>query len=658
MKIQDLLNTKVMLLDLQATTKEAAIDEMINSLVDNGVVADFDVFKAGIMAREAQTSTGLGDGIAMPHSKNAAVKEATVLFAKSNKGVDYESLDGQPTDLFFMIAAPEGANDTHLAALAELSKYLMQDGFADRLRKVTSPDEVIAAFNTGEEEAQAEEAKKAQAVKEAASSDKPLIVAVTACTTGIAHTYMAEEALIKTGEEMGVNVRVETNGASGVGTPLTAEEISKAVGVIVAADKAVETARFDGKKLISKPVAAGIRQPQELIQNILDGKAEVFHAENAGAAQESSEKLSLGGAFYKHLMSGVSQMLPFVIGGGIMIALAFLLDQIMGVPKDQLSQLGSYHEIAAQFKAIGGAAFGFMLPVLAGYIAYSIAEKPGLVSGFVAGAIASSGAAFGGVPFASGGKATLALAGVSSGFLGALVGGFLAGGVILVLRKFLAGIPRALEGIRSILLLPLLGVFATGFLMLAVNIPMAAINTGLNNFLSSLSGSSAVLLGLLVGGMMAVDMGGPVNKAAYVFGTGTLAATVTSGGSVVMAAVMAAGMVPPLAVFVATLLFKDKFTEEERNSGLTNIVMGLSFITEGAIPFGAADPARAIPSFIVGSALTGALVGMAGIKLMAPHGGIFVIALTSNALLYLLFILIGAVVSGILFGFLRKPLDK
>lgn len=647
-----------MLLDLQATTKEAAIDEMINSLVDNGVVTDFDVFKSGIMAREAQTSTGLGDGIAMPHSKNAAVKEATVLFAKSNKGVDYESFDGQPTDLFFMIAVPEGANDIHLAALAELSKYLMQDDFADRLRQVTSADKVIEAFNIGEEEAQAEEVKKAQAVKEAASSDKPLIVAVTACMTGIAHTYMAEESLIKTGEKMSVNVRVETNGASGVGTPLTAEEINKAVGVIIATDKAVETARFNGKKLISKPVAAAIRQPQELIQNILDGKAEVFHAENAGAAQESTEKLSLGGAFYKHLMSGVSQMLPFVIGGGIMIALAFLLDQIMGVPKDQLSQLGSYHEIAAQFKAIGGAAFGFMLPVLAGYIAYSIAEKPGLVSGFVAGAIASSGAAFGGVPFAAGGKATLSLAGVSSGFLGALVGGFLAGGVILVLRKLLAGIPRALEGIRSILLLPLIGVFATGFLMLAVNIPMAAINTGLNNFLSSLSGSSAVLLGLLVGGMMAVDMGGPVNKAAYVFGTGTLAATVTSGGSVVMAAVMAAGMVPPLAVFVATLLFKDKFTEEERNSGLTNIVMGLSFITEGAIPFGAADPARAIPSFIVGSALTGALVGMAGIKLMAPHGGIFVIALTSNALLYLIFILIGAVVSGILFGFLRKPLDK
>ncbi|MBS6655509.1 MAG: fructose-specific PTS transporter subunit EIIC [Streptococcus sp.] len=668
MKIQDLLNKKVMLLDLQATTKEAVIDEMINSLVDNGVVTDFDVFKAGIMAREAQTSTGLGDGIAMPHSKNAAVKEATVLFAKSNRGVDYESLDGQPTDLFFMIAAPEGANDTHLAALAELSKYLMQDGFADRLRKVTSPDEVIAAFNTGEEEAQAEEAKKAQAVKEAASSDKPLIVAVTACTTGIAHTYMAEESLIKTGEEMGVNVRVETNGASGVGTPLTAEEISKAVGVIVAADKAVETARFDGKKLISKPVAAGIRQPQELIQNILDGKAEVFHAENAGAAQESSEKLSLGGAFYKHLMSGVSQMLPFVIGGGIMIALAFLLDQIMGVPKDQLSHLGSYNELPALFKSIGDIAFSFMLPILAGYIAYSIAEKPGLIAGFAAGAIAKAGLAYGNIVVyakvagldenaAKEAVDKISSHQVSSGFLGALVGGFLAGGIVLLLKKYIK-VPRALEGAKSILLMPLLGVALTGFAMLAVNIPMAAINTGLNNFLSSLSGSSAVLLGLLVGGMMAVDMGGPVNKAAYVFATGTLAETVTSGGSVVMAAVMAAGMVPPLAVFVATVLFKDKFSQEERDSGLTNIVMGLSFITEGAIPFGAADPARAIPSFIVGSALTGALVGMAGIKLMAPHGGIFVIALTSNALLYLLFILIGAVVSGIFFGFLRKPLDK
>ena len=656
MKIQDVLNKNVMLFDLQATDKEGVINEMIQSLVDNGVVTDFETFKTGIMNREAQTSTGLGDGIAMPHSKNEAVKEATVLFAKSNKGVDYASLDGQPTDLFFMIAAPEGANDTHLAALAELSKYLMKPGFADKLRQASTPDQVIAAFDAEEQEAAAEEAKKAEAVKEAASSDKPLIVAVTACTTGIAHTYMAEEALIKKGEEMGVTVRVETNGASGVGNRLTAEEIAKAEGVIIAADKAVETARFDGKKLISKPVAAGIRQTEELIQTILDGKADVFHAENAAQASASQEKLSLGGAFYKHLMSGVSQMLPFVIGGGILIALAFLFDQILGVPTDleSLKQLGSYNQPAAYFMTAGKAAFGFMLPILAGFIGFSIAEKPGLVAGFVAGAIADSGAALGNVAYGAT-KATIPAA-QSSGFLGALVGGFLAGGVILVLRKVLAGLPRTLDGIRSILLLPLLGVGFTAAIMFVLNIPMSAINTGMNTFLTNLGGSSAVLLGLLVGGMMAVDMGGPVNKAAYVFGTGTLTASALSGGgSTVMAAVMAAGMVPPLAVFVATVLFKDKFTQEERDSGLTNIIMGLSFITEGAIPFGAADPARAIPSFIAGSALTGALVGFAGLKLMAPHGGIFVIALTSNPLLYILFVLIGAVVSGILFGLLRKP---
>ena len=653
MKIQDLLRKDVMLLDLQATEKTAVIEEMIKSLVDHGYVTDFETFKEGILAREALTSTGLGDGIAMPHSKNSAVKEATVLFAKSSKGVDYESLDGQPTDLFFMIAAPEGANDTHLAALAELSQYLMKDGFADKLRQVTSPDQVIELFD------QASEKAEEPAVVEPANEGGDFLVAVTACTTGIAHTYMAQEALQKVAAEMGVGIKVETNGASGVGNKLTAEDIKNAKAVIIAADKAVEMNRFDGKPLINRPVADGIRKTEELINLALSGNAEIYKAANGGGAAESNnEKLSLGGAFYKHLMSGVSQMLPFVIGGGIMIAIAFLLDQILGVPKDQLSNLGSYHEIAAQFKSIGGAAFGFMLPVLAGYIAYSIAEKPGLVSGFVAGAIASSGASFGGVAYAAGGEKTLSLVGVSSGFLGALVGGFLAGGVILVLRKLLAGLPRSLEGIRSILLLPLLGVLVTGFLMLAVNIPMSAINTALNDFLASLSGSSAVLLGLLVGGMMAVDMGGPVNKAAYVFGTSTLASTVSTGGSTVMAAVMAAGMVPPLAVFVATILYKNKFSQEERDSGITNIVMGLSFITEGAIPFGAADPARAIPSFIVGSALTGALVGLSGIKLMAPHGGIFVIGLTNNPILYLVYVLIGAVVSGIIFGFLRKPLSK
>ncbi|HFH7018923.1 TPA: fructose-specific PTS transporter subunit EIIC [Streptococcus agalactiae] len=652
MKIQDLLKKEVMIMDLKATSKEAAIDEMITKLVDTGVVTNFAIFKDGIMKREAQTSTGLGDGIAMPHSKNAAVKEATVLFAKSASGVDYEALDGQPTDLFFMIAAPDGANDTHLAALAELSKYLLKEGFADQLRQAKTPDDIIATFDSN---SISQETVAPQTVQ-STSKGSDYIVAVTACTTGIAHTYMAEEALKKKAAEMGVGIKVETNGASGVGNKLTSSDIARAKGVIIAADKAVEMDRFDGKPLVSRPVADGIKKSEDLINIILDNKAQTYHAKNQNDKQsgESDGKSGLGSAFYKHLMGGVSQMLPFVIGGGIMIAIAFLFDNILGVPKDQLSNLGSYHEIAALFKNIGGAAFAFMLPVLAGYIAYSIAEKPGLVAGFVAGSIASSGLAFGKVPFAEGGKATLALAGVPSGFLGALVGGFLAGGVILLLRKLLSGLPKSLEGIKSILLYPLLGVLITGFLMLLVNIPMAAINTALNTFLQGLSGSSAVLMGLLVGGMMAVDMGGPVNKAAYVFGTGTLAATVANGGYVVMAAVMAGGMVPPLAVFVATLLFKDKFNNEERQSGLTNIVMGLSFITEGAIPFGAADPARAIPSFIVGSALTGALVGLAGIKLMAPHGGIFVIALTSNPLLYILFILIGAVVSGVLFGLFRK----
>ncbi|HEL1033879.1 TPA: PTS sugar transporter subunit IIA [Streptococcus equi subsp. zooepidemicus] len=646
MKIQDLLRKDIMILDLQAISKEAAIDEMITELVEHGIVHDFDVFKKSILAREEQTSTGLGDGIAMPHSKNVVVDQPAVLFAKSNKGVDYKSLDGQPTDLFFMIAAPQGANDTHLAALAELSQYLLKDGFADQLRKATSPDEVIAVFDAASDQKE---------VAFVPTNAQEFIVAVTACTTGIAHTYMAEEALKKQAAQMGVGIKVETNGASGVGNRLTADDIKQAKGVIIAADKAVEMDRFDGKQLIARPVADGIKKSEELISLILNNAGSVYHAKNGTAEQaKSGQKLSLGGAFYKHLMSGVSQMLPFVIGGGILIALAFLLDNMLGVPKDQLANLGSYHEIAAIFKNIGGAAFSFMLPVLAGYIAYSIAEKPGLVAGFVAGAIASSGLAFGKVPFAAGGEASLSLAGVPSGFLGALVGGFLAGGVILALRQVLAGLPRSLEGVKSILLYPLLGVLVTGLLMLLINIPMAAINTALNHFLESLSGSSAVLMGLLVGGMMAVDMGGPVNKAAYVFGTGTLAATVASGGSVVMAAVMAGGMVPPLAVFVATLLFKDKFTKEERESGLTNIIMGLSFITEGAIPFGAADPARAIPSFIAGSALTGALVGLAGVKLIAPHGGIFVIALTSNPFLYLLFVAIGAVVSGILFGALRK----
>ncbi|MBS4461912.1 fructose-specific PTS transporter subunit EIIC [Aerococcaceae bacterium zg-B36] len=652
MKIQDVLRKDAMILNLTSTSKADVIDEMVTKLVETGYVSDFETFRTGILNREALTTTGLGDGIAMPHAKNAAVNEATVLFAKSATGLDYESLDGQPTDLFFMIAAPEGANDTHLAALAELSQYLMKDGFADRLRQVTTPEEVIATFD-----AEAEKAEKAEEVVEEVSvdttnSERPFIVAVTACTTGIAHTYMAEEALKKQAAAMGVDIKVETNGASGVGNRLSDADIARAKGVIIAADKAVEMPRFNGKALVSRPVADGIKKTEELINIILEDKAETYAAAADTKQVASQDTTSLGGKFYKHLMSGVSQMLPFVIGGGILIAIAFLLDNLLGVPTDKLGSLGSYNQIAATFMSIGQAAFGFMLPILAGFIAFSIAEKPGLVAGFVAGAIASSGLTYSSISY---GAATGDVAAsVSSGFLGALVGGFVAGGVILVLRKLLAGMPRSLEGIRSILLLPLLGTLFTGLAMLFINTPMAIINTGLNNLLEGLSGGSAILMGLVLGGMMAVDMGGPVNKAAYVFGTGTLAATVADGGSIVMAAVMAGGMVPPIAVFIATLLFKDKFTEEERNSGLTNIIMGLSFITEGAIPYAAADPARAIPSFMLGSAIAGALVGLAGIKLMAPHGGIFVIALTSNPILYILFVLIGAVVSAYVFGYLRK----
>ncbi|MBF6625690.1 PTS sugar transporter subunit IIA [Aerococcaceae bacterium zg-BR9] len=651
MKIQDVLRKDAMILNLTSTSKAAVIDEMVTKLVETGYVNDFDTFRTGILNREALTTTGLGDGIAMPHAKNSAVNEATVLFAKSATGLDYESLDGQPTDLFFMIAAPEGANDTHLAALAELSQYLMKDGFANRLRQATTPEEVIAIFD-----AEAEKNEHVEPVVDAVpviSVERPFIVAVTACTTGIAHTYMAEEALKKQAAAMGVDIKVETNGASGVGNRLTDADIARAKGVIVAADKAVEMPRFNGKPLVSRPVADGIKKTEELINIILNDKAEMYTATtDVKSAVTKQDKKSLGGKFYTHLMSGVSQMLPFVIGGGILIAVAFLLDNLLGVPTEKLSSLGSYNQIAATFMSIGQAAFGFMLPILAGFIAFSIAEKPGLVAGFVAGAIANSGLTYTSISY---GAATAEVApSVSSGFLGALVGGFVAGGVILVLQKLLAGMPRSLEGVRSILLLPLLGTLFTGLAMLFINTPMAVINTSLNNFLEGLSGSSAILMGLVLGGMMAIDMGGPVNKAAYVFGTGTLAATVADGGSIVMAAVMAGGMVPPIAVFFATLLFKDKFTAEERNSGLTNIIMGLSFITEGAIPYAAADPARAIPSFVVGSAISGALVGLAGIKLMAPHGGIFVIALTSNPVLYIVFVLIGAIVSAYLFGYLRK----
>ena len=628
MKINDLLQKNLMIMDLQATDKQSAIEEMVQRLYEEKIISNIEEFKAGILAREAQTSTGLGDGVAMPHAKNAAVLQPAVLFAKSPQGLDYEALDGQPTSLFFMIAAPEGANDTHLKALAALSGRLIDADFLTKLNQAQTPEDVQMLF------AEEEETTEEPAPQKNLAGNRPFIIAVTACPTGIAHTFMAADALKKKAAEMGVEIKVETNGSEGVKNKLTPEDIKRAQAVIVAADKKIEMNRFDGKPLLNRPVSDGIRKTEALITEAVSGNAPIFHGDSQSSSEESASGTSLGQEIYKNLMNGVSHMLPFVIAGGILIAISFMVDQFIGVPVDSLGQLGSFNPQAAWFMQIGGAAFGFMLPVLAGFIAMSISDRPGLVAGFVAGALASSGGA---------------------GFLGALVGGFLAGYVILFLRKIFANLPKSLDGIKTILFYPFFGLLITGFLMLLINVPMKIINDGLNNFLGSMDGTNAALLGILLGVMMAADLGGPINKAAYVFGTGTLAATVTTGGSVVMASVMAAGMVPPLAIFVATRLFKNKFTQPEREAGLTNIIMGLSFVTEGAIPFAAADPFRAIPSFMLGSALTGGLVGAFGIKLLAPHGGIFVILLLSNPLLYLLFIVIGAIVSGVVLGLLKKP---
>ncbi|MBP8693754.1 MAG: PTS sugar transporter subunit IIA [Enterococcus sp.] len=628
MKINDLLQKNLMIMDLQATDKQSAIEEMVQRLYEEKIISNIEEFKAGILAREAQTSTGLGDGVAMPHAKNAAVLQPAVLFAKSPQGLDYEALDGQPTSLFFMIAAPEGANDTHLKALAALSGRLIDADFLTKLNQAQTPEDVQMLF------AEEEETTEEPAPQKNLAGNRPFIIAVTACPTGIAHTFMAADALKKKAAEMGVEIKVETNGSEGVKNKLTPEDIKRAQAVIVAADKKIEMNRFDGKPLLNRPVSDGIRKTEALITEAVSGNAPIFHGDSQSSSEESTSSTSLGQEIYKNLMNGVSHMLPFVIAGGILIAISFMVDQFIGVPVDSLGQLGSFNPQAAWFNQIGGAAFGFMLPVLAGFIAMSISDRPGLVAGFAAGALASSGGA---------------------GFLGALVGGFLAGYVIVFLRKIFANLPKSLDGIKTILFYPFFGLLITGFLMLLINVPMKIINDGLNNFLGSMDGTNAALLGILLGVMMAADLGGPINKAAYVFGTGTLAATVTTGGSVVMASVMAAGMVPPLAIFVATRLFKNKFTQPEREAGLTNIIMGLSFVTEGAIPFAAADPFRAIPSFMLGSALTGGLVGAFGIKLLAPHGGIFVVLLLSNPLLYLLFIVIGAIVSGVVLGLLKKP---
>ncbi|MDN6639654.1 MAG: fructose-specific PTS transporter subunit EIIC [Tetragenococcus sp.] len=646
MKINDLLIKEAMIMDLQASDKKGAIDEMVQKLYDVGRISEIDKFKDGILAREEETSTGLGDGIAMPHAKNDAVKEATVLFAKSEQGVDYESLDGQPTYLFFMIAAPEGADDTHLQALAALSRQLVNQDFVAELKNAQTPDDVQAAFAQVEEDNDEDEDESEEQADESSSetsetADRPFLVAVTACPTGIAHTYMAEDSLKNQAKDMGVDIKVETNGSEGVKHRLTSEDISRASGVVIAADTNVAMDRFDGKPLVSRAVSDGIRKPEELINIALSDKASIHRGSNneTSASEDSSEdeKQSVGSKIYKDLMNGISHMLPFVVAGGIMTALSFMIDQWMGVPQNALDELGNYNQVADWFNQIGDAAFGFMLPVLAGFIAMSISDRPGLVTGFAAGAIAEQGGA---------------------GFIGALIGGFVGGYVVTFLRKVLKGLPKSLDGIKTILFFPFFGLLITGFIMLLINIPIGALNQGLNNFLINLSGANAALLGALLAGMMAIDLGGPFNKAAYAFGISTIAVTITQGGSPVMAAVMSGGMVPPLAIFIATRLFKNKFTTQENEAGLTNVVMGASFVTEGAIPFTAADPLRAIPSFVLGSAITGGLVGAMGIRLMAPHGGIFVIALVNQPFLYILFIIIGAIISGVTLGLLKKPVKE
>lgn len=630
MKIKDLLKKELMIMDLKATSKLEAINEMVKKLKDEGIISDEEMFKDFILKREEKGTTGLGDGIAMPHAKTTAVKIPAVLFAKSKNGVDYEALDGEPVHIFFMIAATEGAHDSHIETLAKLSKMLINDEFVKELMTCENPDrvhELVDKFSV--EEASKEETK----IEEKKSLDKPYIIAATACPTGIAHTYMAAEALRKAAAEMGVKIKVETNGADGRKDVLTAEDIEKATGVILAINRSIETDRFDGKPLIQVEAKDGINRAKELIQDVLDGKAKKFVAEKSSSTEkvESADKKGL----YKHLLSGVSYMLPLVISGGILIALAFLADTLAGVSADQVQgAYGSTSKIAKILMGIGGAAFGLFVPILGGYIAYSIGERAALAAGLVAGALASSG---------------------GSGFLGAMLGGFLAGFVVKALVKALDGMPKSLNGLKMILLYPVLSVLITGTIMvLALNPVVSVVNNALNNWLQTMSGSSAMLLGAILAGMMAIDMGGPINKAAYVFGSGTLAASMATGGSSAMAAVMAGGMVPPIAIALATTLFKNKFTVAEKEAGLSNYVMGFSFITEGAIPYAAADPTKVIPASVIGSAIAGAMTMALGIKIPAPHGGILVMFLSNNFIMYLVSILVGSIVGAVILGIIKK----
>lgn len=642
MTIRDLLAAESINLNGTPAGKTEALNQCIDLMAKSGKIADVEKYRKGVFAREEEGTTGIGMGIAIPHCKSDAVTKAGLAAMVVKDGVDFESLDGTPAKIIFLIAAPNTEDNVHLQVLSKLSVMLMDEQFTNSLINAGSVDEFLNIIDSAEKAKDEKEAAKEAKAKEPVEvkKDDVFIVAVTACPTGIAHTYMAAGAIEKKAKELGYQVKVETRGSAGAKNVLTDDEIAKATGVIVACDTNVPTDRFDGKKVIECQVSDGINKTEELVKRIAAGDAPVFKASGKKEASHSSigGKESIGHQVYKHLMNGVSHMLPFVVGGGILIAIAFLIDgfsvDLNSLPADQRANFGTITQGAALFKGIGGTAFGFMLPILAGFIAMSIADRPGLAVGFVGGSIAANG---------------------TSGFLGALVAGFVAGYIVNLLKKIFSKLPESLDGVKPVLLYPLLGIFLIGVIMqFVVEPPIGALNTAINNGLNGLNGASAVVLGVLLGGMMAIDMGGPVNKAAYVFGTASIAA----GNYNIMAAVMIGGMVPPLAIALATIFFKNKFTAEERKAGPTNFIMGLSFITEGAIPFAASDPLHVLPACAVGSAVAGGLSMAFGCTLMAPHGGIFVVPTIGNPLMYLVALVIGSFIACGLLGLLKKKVSE
>lgn len=644
MKIRDLLAVESIDLNGKVTGKNEALDAMVALMAKSGKINDVEKYRKGVYAREEEGTTGIGEGIAIPHCKSDAVSKPGLAAMVIKDGVDFDALDGGKVSLIFLIAAPNTEDNVHLDVLSKLSVLLMDENFTSGLRNAKTVEEFLSVIDQAEAEKDAEEEKKNSADTKEAAEEKTtgngkLILAVTGCPNGIAHTYMAAENIEKKAKELGCRVKVETRGSGGAKNVLTKAEIAEAACIIVAADTQVPMDRFAGRPVIQCKVSDGISKAEELLDRALNGNVPLYQAKGSGQAADSEEESdSVGHQIYKHLMNGVSHMLPFVIGGGILIAIAFLIDgfavDLNSLPFDERSNFGTITPMAAMFKSIGGVAFGFMLPILAGFIAMSIADRPGLAVGFVGGAIAANG---------------------TSGFLGALVAGFVAGYLVRLLKKLFEKLPEGLEGIKPMLLYPVIGIFLIGVIMTyVVEPPIGALNVMINNGLNSMNGAKAILLGALLGGMMSVDMGGPVNKAAYVFGTASIAA----GNYNIMAAVMVGGMVPPLAIALATMFFKNKFTEEERKAGPTNIVMGLSFISEGAIPFAASDPLRVLPSCIIGSAVAGALSMAFNCTLMAPHGGIFVFLTVGHPLLYLISLAVGSVVGCVILGLLKKDVSK